>query len=172
MCKHSKGGNVFSKYTNKRLPRFYVYGYYKIIINVSKNSNTLFTHLWTIHSIYHHLVSTCNKWMVAYQKLNSSLCFPPPFNYNQYLLNFLCFFNTLNICSYIKDFTFIFFSIGNCYACLNIAKYFFFFTIYGQEVCFHVYDYFKVVIGSKHGKLDQKSISSICKIVLLRNICE
>jgi hypothetical protein len=97
ICKHSKGGNVFSKYTNKRLSHFYVYGYNKTIINVSKNNNTLFTHLWTIHSIYLYLVSTYNKWMVAYEKLNSSLCFPPPFNYNQCLLNLPCFFKYMFI---------------------------------------------------------------------------
>jgi hypothetical protein len=39
MFKHSKGGNVFSKYMDKKLPCFYAYGYYKIIVNVSKNSN-------------------------------------------------------------------------------------------------------------------------------------
>ncbi len=34
-------GNSFSKYKDKRLPHFYVYGYCKIIINVSKKLNTL-----------------------------------------------------------------------------------------------------------------------------------
>ncbi len=79
----TKVGN-FSKSMEKRLPCFYVYGYYKIIVNVSKNSNTLFTHLWTLHFIYHHLFSTHDKWMVAYQKLTYNLCFPPLFNHNQY----------------------------------------------------------------------------------------
>ncbi len=75
---------------------------------VSKNNNTLFTHLWTLHSIYHHLFSTHDKWM-AY-----NLCFLPLFNHNQYCY-FSIFFNTLNICSHINDFLIHwgFFSIDN-----------------------------------------------------------
>lgn len=40
---------------DKKLPHFYVYGYYKIIVHVSKNNNTLLAHLWTIHSTYYHM---------------------------------------------------------------------------------------------------------------------
>ncbi len=40
MPTHSKGENVFSNYTNKRLSCFHVYGYYKVIANVLKNTNT------------------------------------------------------------------------------------------------------------------------------------
>jgi hypothetical protein len=43
MSKHSKGGNVLTKYMDKGLPSFYVYGYWKVIANVSKNINTLLT---------------------------------------------------------------------------------------------------------------------------------
>jgi hypothetical protein len=84
MPKHSRGGNVSSKLMDKRLPCFYVYGYCKIVVNVSKNNNTIFTNLWILHSIYHHLFSTHCKWMVAYQKLTHSVCFSPLFNHNQY----------------------------------------------------------------------------------------
>jgi len=36
MSKHSMGGKVFSKYMDKGLPCYYVYGYYKKIVNVLK----------------------------------------------------------------------------------------------------------------------------------------
>jgi hypothetical protein len=39
MFKHSKGGNFFPKYMDKKLPCFYAYGYYMIVVNVSKNNN-------------------------------------------------------------------------------------------------------------------------------------
>jgi hypothetical protein len=84
MPKHSRGGNVFSKLMDKRLPCFYAYGYCKTIVNVSNNNNTIFTNLWILHSIYHHWFSTHDKWMAAYQKLTYSVCFPPLFNHNQY----------------------------------------------------------------------------------------
>ncbi len=45
MSKHNKGGEFFQKYMGKKLPCFYVYGYHKIVVKVSKNNNTLFTHL-------------------------------------------------------------------------------------------------------------------------------
>jgi hypothetical protein len=34
MSRHSKGGKVFSKYMDKGLPCYYVYGYCKIVVNV------------------------------------------------------------------------------------------------------------------------------------------
>jgi hypothetical protein len=43
MLKHSKGENVFSKYMNRKLLCFHVYGYYKGIIKVLKNTNKIFT---------------------------------------------------------------------------------------------------------------------------------
>jgi len=57
---------IFSKSMDKSLPCFYTYSYCKIVVNLSKNSSTLFTHLWTLHSIYHHFFFTHDKWMVAY----------------------------------------------------------------------------------------------------------
>jgi len=36
-----------SKYMDKGLPHFYVYGYCKMIVNISKNINTLLTHCMT-----------------------------------------------------------------------------------------------------------------------------
>jgi len=36
MFKHNKGDKVVKKYIDKGLPRYYVYGYCKIIVNVSK----------------------------------------------------------------------------------------------------------------------------------------
>jgi hypothetical protein len=45
MLKHYKGRKRFLKYMDKKLPHFYVYGYYKIIVHVSKNNNTLLAHL-------------------------------------------------------------------------------------------------------------------------------
>jgi hypothetical protein len=39
MLKHNKGGKIYSKYIEKRLLCFQVYGYCKGIINVSKNTN-------------------------------------------------------------------------------------------------------------------------------------
>jgi hypothetical protein len=53
MSRHSKGGNFFSKYMDKGLLCYYVYGYCKIIVNVSKKINTLLAccvasafHIW------------------------------------------------------------------------------------------------------------------------------
>jgi hypothetical protein len=45
MFKHSKGEFYFSKYMDKKLLCFHVYGYYKVIINVLENTNKIFT-LW------------------------------------------------------------------------------------------------------------------------------
>jgi hypothetical protein len=44
MFKHNKGIKFFSKYMDKKLSFFYVYKYYKMIVNVSKNIITLLTH--------------------------------------------------------------------------------------------------------------------------------
>ncbi len=44
MFKHIKDKKVFLKYIDKKLSHFDVYGYYKIIINVSQNINTTLTH--------------------------------------------------------------------------------------------------------------------------------
>jgi hypothetical protein len=35
-----------------------------------------------IHFLYNHLFFTHDRWMVAYQKLISNLCFPSFFNHN------------------------------------------------------------------------------------------
>jgi hypothetical protein len=43
----------------------HIKGYCKIIVNVSKNNNAPITHLWTMHSICHHLFFIHNKWMLA-----------------------------------------------------------------------------------------------------------
>jgi hypothetical protein len=45
MSKHNKGVILFSNYMDKGLWHFYVYGYYKIIINIWKNNNTLFIYV-------------------------------------------------------------------------------------------------------------------------------
>ncbi len=90
MFKHSKGGKFFSKYMDKRLACFYVYGYSKIIVVLYSNV------VWPTHSMYDYFF-THEKLMVAYQKLTPGL----HFNYNQ-LLFATCFFDTLKICWYIK----------------------------------------------------------------------
>ncbi len=59
MFKHNKGGNLFSKYIDKKLSCFYAYGYYKIVVNVSKNSNISEQDV----SPY-ILISICDKWML------------------------------------------------------------------------------------------------------------
>jgi hypothetical protein len=90
-------GMFFSKLMDKRLPCLYVHGYCKTVVNVSKNNNTIFTNLWILHSIYHHLFSTHDKWMATYKKLTYNLCFSPLFNHNQY-----CYFR--GVSQYIKYF--------------------------------------------------------------------
>jgi len=76
------------------------------IINLSKNTNTLLTHLWTLN-MYQHLFSTCDTWMVIrYQKSTSRLCFSWFFNCNQ-LLFVMCISNTLKFPWYIKQFWYI-----------------------------------------------------------------
>jgi hypothetical protein len=51
----------FHNYINKRLSCFWVHGYCRVAINVSKNINLLFTcGAQTIHSMYHHFI-THNK---------------------------------------------------------------------------------------------------------------
>ncbi len=63
MTKHNKDIYI-SKYMDKRLSCLYVYGCSKIVVNVLKNKNTLFTHLWTLHSIYHHFFpQVTNGWL-------------------------------------------------------------------------------------------------------------
>jgi hypothetical protein len=47
MHKHGKVEFFSLKYMDKGLPHFYVYGYYKMIVNVSKDINTLFRHCVT-----------------------------------------------------------------------------------------------------------------------------
>jgi hypothetical protein len=47
MSKYSMRQKVFSKYMDKGLPCYYVYGYFKIIVNVLKSINTLVTHCVT-----------------------------------------------------------------------------------------------------------------------------
>ncbi len=53
---------------NNWLPRFYVYGYYKIVVNVPKNINTLFT--CVINTFMYDYFFTHDKAMVAYKKLS------------------------------------------------------------------------------------------------------
>jgi len=73
MFKHNKGGNLFSKYIDKKLSCFYAYGYYKIVVNVSKNSNISEqdSPCITIYFNFH-------MWQMdaTYQKLTSNLCLP------------------------------------------------------------------------------------------------
>jgi hypothetical protein len=47
--------NFFSNYMNKKLTFFEFYGYYEIIINISKNINILFIgDAQAIHFVYKH----------------------------------------------------------------------------------------------------------------------
>jgi hypothetical protein len=74
---------------DKGLRGFYVYGYWKIIVNVSKNINTLLTcvsnafHVW----LFFH------TWQidVAYEKIDIYLTFLVFFNYNQVLIGIIIF---------------------------------------------------------------------------------
>ncbi len=43
MSRHNKAMKSFSKYKDNRLPCFQAYGYYKVVVNVPNNVNTLFT---------------------------------------------------------------------------------------------------------------------------------
>jgi len=97
MPKHSKGENVFSKYMGKKLLCFQVYGYYKIIIILLKNTQKIFTlceQYYLCITIFPHMT---NRW-----QLTSSLQFPPFFYYNELL--FAMFFLYTEILLITKNF--------------------------------------------------------------------
>jgi hypothetical protein len=88
----AKVGMVFSKYMDTRSLCFQVYGYYKVMITISKNTNKIFTLCEQILSMYYHF-STHDKYMITYQNWNLiyiSHHFSIITNY------FLLFFNTYN----------------------------------------------------------------------------
>jgi hypothetical protein len=91
MFKHSKGGKVFSKPMDKGLPCYYIYGYFKIVVNVSKKILIHYSHIvWPMHSIYDYFF-THDKLMATHKKLTPSLRFLPLFNCSK--LSFaMCFF--------------------------------------------------------------------------------
>jgi len=96
MFKHSKGWKVFSKYMHMGLSWFYVYGYCKIVVNLSKIL-THYSHVVWLVQFMHEYFFTHDKSMAMYKKLTLSLHLLPLFNYSQ-LLFAMSFFDTLRMC--------------------------------------------------------------------------
>ncbi len=89
MSKHKRGWEFFSKYMDKGLPRYYVYDYCKIIVNVFLKKKYT-THTMCDQCIPSMTNFTHDKLMATYKKLTPSLYFLPLFNCSQ--LSFaMCF---------------------------------------------------------------------------------
>jgi hypothetical protein len=92
----TKVGKIFSKYMHKGLSHFYVYGYWKIVLNLSKILIQYSHVVWLVQFMYEYFF-THDKSRATYKKLTPSLHLLPLFNYNQ-LLFATSFFDTLRMC--------------------------------------------------------------------------
>jgi len=107
--------DFFSKFMDLWLSHSYIYGYCKIIVNESKNINSLHT-CCLINPPYVWLFSHMTNQWLDIKNLTNNLHFLSLFNYN-HLLFFMFFYYTLRICSYTKKK-----SIESCCAWVNIAR--------------------------------------------------